>query len=224
MKNLSLILNGILAVAVGVLYYLHFTCNASCSSASNNATVSVAEDSLTVIQEDVLMEEEDTLSINSPENLPKAGTIAFVDFDELTKRYKFYNDGVKALEKDFKKKQDELVARQKKFEEDVMRYQQLAPNMSDDARAAREKQLAENERGLYEFRDDLEGSLATKQDDFTKEFLTKIDGYFKNLSKEKHYDYVFVYSKGGPSYIVYANESLNITNVTVAGMNRQYKK
>ena len=217
MKNLSLILNGILAVAVAVLYYLHF----STSGVSSNQS-GVAGDSLAML-------EAENASIDSalsmmPDSLPAAGTIAFVDFDELTKRYTFYSDGVKALETDFKKKQEDLVALQKKFEEDVMRYQQLAPSMNDETRATREKQLAENEKKLYEFRDNLEGSFGEKEQKFNKEFLTKIDGYFKNLSKEKNFDYIFVYSKGGPSYIVYANEKLNITNVTVAGLNSQYKK
>lgn len=217
MKNLSLILNGILAVAVGVLYYFHFN---TASPSSNTALVTT--DSLSLAESNVVLE--DSLMNLMPDSLPKTGTIAFVDFDELTSRYKFYSDGVKALEIEFKRKQDELASRQKKFEEDVTRYQQLAPNMAEDARAAREKQLAQSEKSLYEFKDNLEGSLAGKEQEFTKSFMKKIDGYFKNLSKEKNYDYIFVYSKGGPSYIVFANENLNITNVTVAGLNRQYKK
>ncbi len=213
-KNLNFILTGALAIAVAVLYYLHF---ASCASCPANGIVPGSDSLTTSVSAD------SALSM-MPDSLPVAGTIAFVDFDELTKRYKFYSDGVKALESDFKRKQDDLVSRQKKFEEDVVRYQQLAPNMSEEARTAREKQLAESEKSLYDFRDNLEGSFANKEQDFNKEFLTKIDGYFKNLSKEKNFDYIFVYSKGGPSYIVFANEKLNITNVTVAGLNSQYKK
>jgi outer membrane protein len=216
-KNLSLILNGVLAVAVAVLYYLHFA-----SPGSKVSTSGVVGDSLALL-EAANASADSALSL-MPDSLPAAGTIAFVDFDELTKRYKFYSDGVKALEVDFKKKQEDLVTMQKKFEEDVMRYQQLAASMNEETRAAREKQLAENEKKLYEFRDNLEGSFGEKEQKFNKEFLTKIDGYFKNLSKQKNFDYIFVYSKGGPSYIVFANEQLNITNVTVAGLNSQYRK
>lgn len=215
MKNISLILNGILAVAVAVLYYLHF-------SACGVPSTSKVADSLSVV-EGTKLSADSALSL-MPDSLPAGGTIAFVDFDDLTKRYKFYSDGVKMLEVDFKKKQEELVSMQKKFEEDVKRYQQLAPNMNEEARGAREKQLGENEQKLYSFRDNLEGSFQVKEQEFNKSFLTKIDGYFKNLSKEKNFDYIFVYSKGGPSYIVFANEKLNITNVTVAGLNSQYKK
>ncbi len=217
MKNLSLILNGVLAVAVAVLYYLHF------STCSPNAVISGSHgDSLALVAAENASADS---SLNMmPDSLRRAGTTAFINFDELTKRYKFYSDGVKALEIDFKSKQADLVAMQKKFEEDVTRYQQLAPSMTDEVRATREKQLGENEKKLYDFRDNLEGSFAAKEQDFNKAFLKKIDGYFQNLSKEKNFDYIFVYSKGGPSYIVYANEELNITNVTVSGLNSQYKK
>ena len=108
MKNISLILNGVLAVAVAVLYYLHF------STCGVPSTSKVA-DSLSVV-EGANLSADSALSL-MPDSLPAGGTIAFVDFDDLTKRYKFYSDGVKMLEVDFKKKQEELVSMQKKFED-----------------------------------------------------------------------------------------------------------
>lgn len=220
MKNLSLILNGVLAVAVGVLYYLHFSCAGSCSAPKTTAVVT---DSLgqQVITEEAMG---DSAMAYIPDSLPPAGNVAFLNFDVLTEKYQFYKDGVKSLESDFRAKQNELVARQKKLEEDFMRYQQLAPTMNEETRAGKEQQLAADEKKLYEFRDQLEGTFAGKEAEFNKAFLTKLDGYFSKLGKEKNYDYVFVYSKGGPSYIVYANEKLNITNFTLQGLNSQYKK
>ena len=219
MKNLSLILNGVLAVAVAVLYYLHFSCAGSCAAPKT----AVVTDSLgqTVISEEAMG---DSAIAYIPDSLPPAGNVVFLNFDELTAKYQFYKDGVKSLESDFRIKQNELVARQKKLEEDFMRYQQLAPTMNDETRAGKEQQLAADEKKLYAFRDQLEGSFAGREAEFNKAFLTKLDGYFSKLGKEKNYDYVFVYSKGGPSYIVYANDKLNITNFTLQGLNSQYKK
>ncbi|MDB5256571.1 MAG: hypothetical protein JWM14_1266 [Chitinophagaceae bacterium] len=219
MKNLSLILNGVLAVAVGVLYYLHFSCVGSCTVPKTAAVT----DSLgqTVISEEALG---DSAMAYIPDSLPPAGNVAFLNFDELTSKYQFYKDEVKKLETDFRAKQNELVTRQKKLEEDFMRYQQLAPSMNEETRAGKEQQLAADEKKLYEFRDQLEGSFASREAEFNKAFLTRLDGYFSKLGKEKNYDYVFVYSKGGPSYIVYANDKLNITNFTLQGLNSQYKK
>lgn len=225
MKHLSLFFNGILAIAVAVLYYLHFSCSGACpapqsANATDSSATAAASDSLLVAEETV----SDSVVASLPVHLPPAGNVAYLDFDQLTDKYRFYKDGVKELENDFRKKQNELVARQKKLEEDFMRYQQLAPNMNEETRAAKEQQLAADERKLYEFRDELEGSFAGKEAEFNKSFLKKLDSYFSKLGKEKNYDYVFVYSKGGPTYIVYANETLNITNYTLKGLNSQYKK
>ncbi len=219
MKNLSLILNGVLAVAVGVLYYLHFSCAGSCSAPK----AELATDSLgqTIFTEEAIA---DSAIAYIPDSLPASGTVAYINLEQLTEKYQFYKDGIKALESEFYIKQKELEQREQKFKEDVARYEQLAPTMNEATRAGKEEQLAGDQQKLYGYKDELEGSLARKNDAFTKQFLTKLDGYFKGLAKEKNYDYVFVYSKGSPAMIVYANEKLNITNYTLQGLNSQYKK
>jgi outer membrane protein len=213
-KNLSLILNGVLAVAVGVLYYLHFSCSSGCATASVKETDTLAVADVTA----------DSVIAYIPDSLPPAGNIAYINLEELTEKYQFYKDGIKALEKEVAVKQNQLAQQQKKWEEDVQRFQQLAPSMNEETRAGKQEQLAADQERLYAYRDELEGSLASKNAEFTKQFLTKLDGYFKGLAKEKNYDYVFVYSKGSPSMIVYANEKLNITDYTLRGLNSQYKK
>ena len=55
MKNLSLILSTVLLVAVGVLYYLHFSANGSKSS--NSATVAVGDLSIAYINSDSVAKE-----------------------------------------------------------------------------------------------------------------------------------------------------------------------
>ena len=82
----------------------------------------------------------------------------------------------------------------------------------------------EEEKKLIELKDRLEKDLADKQDNFSKEFLMKIDNYLKSLGKEKNYSYVFTYTKGGPSSIVYAKDSLDITKQVVKSLNELYKK
>ena len=77
---------------------------------------------------------------------------------------------------------------------------------------------------LVELRDRLRSDLAEKQEKFNKDFLNKIDGYLKVLSKEKNYSYVFTYVKGNPATIVYAKDTLNISNQVIHALNEQYKK
>lgn len=206
---ISLILNGVLAIAVIVLYVLHF--NGSKSSVA-------AKDGTDTIQEAIL--ELDSL----PDLGSNNGAIAFIDFEELTKKYQFYKDGIASLEKDFQRKEAEFVKKQQTYEENVARYQELAAGYTPDARERRERDLMAEEQKLVELRDRLRSDLAEKQEKFNKDFLNKIDGYLKVLSKEKNYSYVFTYVKGNPATIVYAKDTLNISNQVIHALNEQYKK
>jgi outer membrane protein len=75
-KNLSMILNGVLLVAVAILYYLHFTeCKTSCE------TVAKGTDS-TVVAKPIVM---------APTDI-KSSKIVFVNLDVLSEGYLFLKD------------------------------------------------------------------------------------------------------------------------------------
>jgi len=208
-QRISLILNGVLAVAVIGLYILHFK--------GQKAAVDQS-------QSDTLVEEV-AIKFDSLPNLgSNNGAIAFIDFEELTNKYQFYKDGVVNLENDFKRKESELMKRQQTLEENVSRYQQLAPSLTPEVREKKENDLREEEQRLLELRDRLGKDLTDKETNFTKEFLKKVDNYLKQLGKEKNYSYVFTYVKGGAATIVYAKDSLNISNQVIHSLNEQYKK
>ena len=208
-QRISLILNGVLAIAVIVLYFLHFNGQKS-SSTQLDATDTIQESSL-------VLDSLPNLGSNS-------GAIAFIDFEELTKKYKFYKDGISNLERDFQKKESEFVKKQQTYEENVARYQQMAAGFTAEVREKRERDLMEEEQKLVELRDRLRDDLADKQENFNKEFLNKIDGYLKVLSKEKNFSSVFTYIKGNPATIVYAKDTLNISSQVIHALNEQYLK
>jgi len=206
---ISLILNGVLAIAVIVLYILHFNGQKS-AVASTDATDTI---------------QEATLELDSlPDLGSNNGAIAFIDFEQLQKRYQFYKDGIASLERDIQKKEAELMKKQQAYEENVATYQQLAPTFTPQVREKRERDLMEEEQNLVELRDRLRSDFADKQENFNKNFLNKIDGYLKVLSKEKNYSYVFTYVKGNPATIVYAKDTLNISDQVIHALNEQYKK
>ncbi|WP_018341868.1 OmpH family outer membrane protein [Cytophaga aurantiaca] len=206
---ISLILNGVLAIAVIVLFVLHFDAHKS-PSADIAATDSTQEAELTL----------DSL----PDLGSNNGAIAFIDLEELTKKYKFYNDGKTNIENFFKNKQAMLMKKKAQFEENVMQYEQLAPNLTPAVREKREKDLNAERESLMELNEKLNIELQDKELNFEKEFLSKIDTYLKVLSKEKNYSYVFTYVKGNPATIVYAKDTLNISDQVIHALNEQYKK
>ncbi len=205
MKNLSLILNFVLLIAVGILFYLHFSKPGQTSSVEKN-------DSLVTVTE-----------VELPDISTSSGGIAYINYDSLTEKYEFFKKGAKDLENTVKRKEQEFAMRQQKYQEAVEKYQQLAPAMTDDQRAKTEGQLMEEQQRLVLLSEKLREELGSKQEQFNKQFLQSLDDYLKELSKKQNYAYVFTYTKGGPAHIVYANDSLEITNEVISGLNNSYK-
>ena len=209
-QRISLLINGVLAIAVIILFILHFQ-----GQKAQVANVAVG-DSTIIVEDDLVIDSLPNLGSNN-------GAIAFIDFEELTKKYQFYKDGISNLENDFKRKETEFAKKQKTYEENVGRYQQLAQSLAPEVREKREKDLMQEEQTLLELRDRLRSDLADKEENFNKNFLKKLDEYLKVLSKEKNYSYVFTYVKGNPATIVYAKDTLNISSQVIEALNQHYK-
>ncbi|MFN8417355.1 MAG: OmpH family outer membrane protein [Cytophagaceae bacterium] len=205
---LSLGINALLAVAVGVLFYMH----------SKTCTVSTPENiSDTLTSETIAPDALPTIVTNN-------GGIAFIDKTKLDGGYLLFKDAEAALKRENEKSQKDLDKRMVAWESNMKTYEQLAPSLPESTRAIREKELMKERDEILAFREKLEKDFADKYEAYNNRYIKSIDDYLKGLSKEKRYDYIFLYSKGEPTVIVYANDSLNITTSVVDALNKSYKK
>lgn len=207
---ISLILNGVLAIAVIVLYFLHFN-----GQRSSNVELS---DSVTTEQEAPIKFD------NLPDLGSSSGAIAFIDNDKFEEKYQYFVDLKSSLTKENNKNNDLLMKREKVLQDNIMTYQQIAPSLSPEVREKRETDLIKEKEDFLAYRESLENEFLNKQQNLQKDFLKKLDTYLKSLSKEKNYSYIFTYSKGLPATIVYAKDSLEITDQVVRSLNEQYKR
>ncbi len=220
---MSLILNVVLGIAVAVLYYLHFSTKPQAKYTEVESETSKKIE--TNPEEDTLAIMEDTIPAGPIMEINNiAGKIAYIDLEEFYGKYEFYKQGVKNIERSIENKQNQLMGKQKALEEEFMKYQQTAPTLSENYRKTKEQQLMEQEQELYKLRDELQQQQETEFTNFNTSLLKKVDDYLKDLSKKKQYDYVFTYTKGGPSIMVYAKDSLDITQEVLEGLNKAYKK
>ncbi|NNF01796.1 MAG: OmpH family outer membrane protein [Bacteroidia bacterium] len=188
MKNLSLILNVILLIAVAYLFVQHF---AAKDGSSENAEP-VAK-STTI------------------------GNIVYVNSDTLLDNFEFYQN----LRSKLVKKQDSLESvlayRGKKLEEEVRKYQETAGTMSASQRALTEDGLVKKEQRLYQQRDQLLEQLAQEESDMTDELHKKLYGFLSDYNEKKGYDFILGFQRG--SGILHANDSLDITEEVLKGLN-----
>ncbi len=199
MKNISLILNAVLFVAVGVLFVMHFTCKSSCSKNGGNSGNS-KNDSLRA-------------SVNDD--------IAFINVDSLLRNYKYYDfleskllEKQKSLEADLNKK---MAA----FEKEANEFQRKVQNnsfLSQESAQRQQEELMEKQQNLYKLRDDLSNELMKASSDLEKQLLDTVTNFLKEYNKEQNYRYIL-----NSAGFLYGNEALDITDTIASMLNLRYE-
>lgn len=199
MKNLSLILNGVLVVAVGVLFYLHFS-----APKTGAATVDMAAD---------------TTVVNA-----KGKAIVYVDTDSLMADYE-YSKKVQgdlaakksAMENNVKSKQ---LALENKYKEYQNKASFLTPGEAQKAENDIKNMQVDVENTAY----DLQNKFAIQAQDLQIGLFTRVENFIKDYAKANGHTYVIQTSRatGGP--ILYGDSKLNVTKDVINKLNELYKK
>jgi outer membrane protein len=90
----------------------------------------------------------------------------------------------------------------------------------DDARK-KEAELMDRQQKLYDLREQLANDLLVKEQDKNDMLQKAITDYIKKFNTGKNFSYVLGYSQGGG--ILFANDSLDITNEIIEGLNSEYR-
>ena len=194
MKNLSLVLNVVLLIAVAVLFYLHFS----------NRNQTVTAEGRTVVA-----------------GVPRAKTvIAYVNSDSLLNNYAFFKDIEVELKQIEQKYTTEYTNRAKGLESEIQTFQQTAGNMTMGQAKAREEELMRKQNNLMQYQQNLSQRLMQEQARFQDSLYTQVREYVKIYGEENDLDVVLTYQKG--SGVIYASDSLDITRDVIAGLNKRY--
>ncbi|UPT67554.1 MAG: OmpH family outer membrane protein [Sphingobacteriales bacterium JAD_PAG50586_3] len=198
MKNLSLILNGVLVIAVAVLFYLHFT---SAKGGAESVDLSA-----------------DTTVVNA-----KGKAIVYVDSDSLLKGY----DYSKKVQDDLAVKktamENTIKGKQTAFDNKLREYQTKMDYLTPAERAKTENDLKnmqmDGEKTMY----DLQGKFQTDAAALNEQLLFKVEDFLKGYAKANGHIYVIQTSRGiGP--VLYGDPQLNVTSDVINKLNEVYKK
>ncbi|EOR96526.1 hypothetical protein ADIARSV_0310 [Arcticibacter svalbardensis MN12-7] len=164
---------------------------------------------------------------NSPSTSASASKaaepIVFVNSDSLVNNYNYFKDIKGKLQSKSKKAQEDLSAKGTAFQREVAEYQQKAQTLSADERASTEQRLARKQQELQAFNQNASSALANESAGENEKLYDKVAEYLKVYAKDKGYKMVLTYSKSNPS-LLFADESLDVTNEVVKGLNDQYTK
>ncbi len=149
--------------------------------------------------------------------------IVYVNADTLLEKYEYFKDIRTKLEDKAKKAQADLQSRSNAFQREVADYQQKAPTMSAADRQSTEERLARKQDELARHNQNASASFAQEEASENEKLYSKITAYLKKHAKENGYKLVLTYSTSNPA-VLYADESLEITNEVLTALNAEYAK
>jgi outer membrane protein len=195
-KNLSLVLNVVLLVAVAVLFYLHFSSGKQSGSAEGR-----------------------TLAASAPRGKT---VIAYVNSDSLLNKYDFFKDIEQELKLVEEKYTNEYTNRAKGLENEIRTFQQTANNMTMGQAKAREEELMRKQNNLMQYQQNLSQRLMQDQARYQDSLYVQVRDFVKEYGEQNNLDVVLTYQKG--SGVIYASDSLDITQDVIAGLNERYRQ
>jgi outer membrane protein len=154
--------------------------------------------------------------------VPDGTPIVFVNSDTLRKHYELVKDMEAELESQFKSRETEIAARQQRYEKDAAYFQQQvqAGSISEQGAQSIYEELMRNQQSLLELRDKFTGELQESEFRMNERFVDSVYSYLERYNQDYGYKYILGYSKG--SGILFASDTLDITQDVIRGMNEEY--
>ena len=193
MKNLSLILNIVLLVAVIILYVLHFAPGGKTASHSTSSS--------------------DTSSTNLK--------IAYINSDSVLKHYDYLKVNRDQLEAKTKKMDSEYRNRAVGLQNEITAYQRNVSSMTLGQARAAEEDLGKKQQNLQLYQQTLQQQLMQEEAKLNKELYDRITTFLKGYGQEKGLQVVLKFDP--TSDVLYGGESLDITPDVIEGLNKMYQ-
>lgn len=194
MKNLSLVLNVILLIAVGVLYVLHFT-----GGERNEAVTEVQA------------------NVGTSSSLRQ---LAYVNSDSLLQNYDYFKDKAEELEAKRAKLEAEYTNRAQGLQNEINDFQRNMQNMTMAQARAVEENLTQKQQNLIRYQQTLQQELMNDENLVNNELYDNVANYLEEYGRRNNLQLVLTYTKG--SGVLYANDSLDITQEVIVGLNEAY--
>lgn len=197
MKNLNYIINGVLAVAVIVLYVLNFTSKNNKETASFESSGSVVEMA----------------------TLP----IAYVNTDSLLRAYNFAKDMDEALVRKQENAKLTINQQMRKLDQEVSEFQRKVENNAFLTRERGEQEqarLIKKEQDIRQQSDRLAAELALEQQTMNEKLRDNIYSFLKEYNAVKKYQIIM--ANNSNDNIMLADKAYDITNEVVLELNKRY--
>jgi outer membrane protein len=195
MRYFHTIITVLLALAIVVLFYLQF-------SNTNNDSLNKVFD-------------------NPQEQTPGDLKIVYVNTDSLWDKYEFISQLKEELGAEKLKLEGQYNAEVKKFEKEYIAFQNQIQYLSIPDAQSKEAELMEKQQYIMQMQERLNMNFMQYEQEKNIEIQEKITSFLDGYAKQNNYQLVFGYGFGGN--VLFAANSLDVTNDVLTLLNQQYQ-
>ena len=194
--RISLFINAILLLAVGVLYVLFFT-----------------EKKQASVQD-----------IQSQDLTGSALRIGYVESDSILANYSLAIEKSRELEEKGRNLEATLKKRQDQYEKDASYFQEQVSNnkLSEQSAQFIYNQLMEEQQKIYELQNQYSAELAELEMQVNIMLLDSVTNFLERYNRLSNYDYILGHNPG--SNLLLKNPRYNITKQVIEGLNNEYSR
>jgi outer membrane protein len=199
MKNGLIILNVILLMAVGFLFYLHFN-SAKTNTKSQNKT-----------------EQKDPI-----DSLAQSGCkIAYFEMDSVAANFEKAKEMQSELEKKEEKMNSEMNRLQNLYQQKYINFQQHGATMSSSQLDAARNELGQLDQTIKDTKASLDQDYKTYYVQTQQEILSMVRKFCSEYNKDKRYAIII---SNEPGLVFYKDSTMDITRDLLEGLNKMYGK
>ncbi len=148
-------------------------------------------------------------------------SVAYINSDSLLSNYEFFNELAEQMETKRQKLEAEYQNRAQGLQREIEQFQRNVNNMTIGQGRAVEEDLMKKQQNLLQYQERLQQQLLREEAQLNEKLYQKVSEYLKTYGKENNLKLVLTYQKG--SGVLYADDSLNITEQVISGLNRAYE-
>ncbi len=161
MKNFTLGLNIVLAIAVAVLFYLHFSSKKPVAASANGQVVS------------------------------SGFKIAYFDMDSIQNQFEYFKDVRSTLNSKDQELGRELATMENNFRTKYQDLQKVGSTLSQAEVASRQQELVQMDNNLKSRKQVMDQEMQDETVKKLQDVKKKIEDYLKEYNKDKGYSYIF---------------------------------
>jgi outer membrane protein len=158
-----------------------------------------------------------------PDTSNAYGSVAFVNTDSLLEQFESFKKMRSGFEKKSAMAENDIANRMRTLEAEYMEVQKKIQSgvMTETLIKDAEQSLMRKQQELAMLRDQKTSQLVDEEKNLTKKLNDQIFDFMQEYAPQHGLKYVLGYTRGGG--ILYAADSLDITDAVLEGLNTRYK-